>query len=220
MCYLYLLSKRKSPLENDDENAQTAVTHCEHAIDILNKLENTENNKKYREKALYRRAMAYHHICQESSAAPDRKNEVLNLAAQDLLDVLNINSKNSAAAKLLSSIRKLHSQNKSMGPLQKCLDVFKGYLRGDAEHTSDEVKGALRTIITGEFLDDFGRSGGRDIILGKHALTSSFQLVSNSSALYIKSPRDPLNCKHVYLFQSSYGIYQMVTMNYRSWHCI
>ena len=96
------------------ESFEDALRSTEHAIAVLSEVSSLIYGK-YREKALYRRAMSHWNLCQLEIEDKNDRNVImkhLNASASDIMELMHHNPKNGSARALLKKIRLVASRMK------------------------------------------------------------------------------------------------------------
>jgi len=191
MCHLKIAETKGSSAnkyEDTQQSLKECIEDCDSALDRLDLVGNdsssNNNNNNLRGKVLYRRAKA--HVVTSSktnthSNDGDKENN-LNSAAKDLLQILSFDANNKEAAALLRAVRTLHGQmvgGMGRSRVSRALDLLRGRMTNDNSNTIVSRNGDNDTdnitclrILQGSlaeesssFADEIGRRGGVPLLL-------------------------------------------------------
>jgi len=189
MCHLKIAETKGSSTNNSKDVQQSlkdCIEDCNSALDRLDLVgsdSSSSNNNNLRGKVLYRRAKALVTTSQTNvHSTDDDKEENLNAAAKDLLQLLSFDANNKEAAALLRAVRTLHGNmggGLGRSRISRALDLLRGRMTNDTNNTIASRDGdkdmdnltCLRVLQgslaeeSSSYADEIGRRGGVPLLL-------------------------------------------------------
>ncbi len=183
MCHLKIAEAKgnsANKYEVTQQSLKDCIEDCDSALDRLDLVGNDNNS--LRGKVLYRRAKAHVTSSKTNTHSNDGdKENNLNSAAKDLLQILSFDANNKEAAALLRAVRTLHGQMVGgMGRtrVSRALDLLRGRMtnhdnniasrNGDNDMDNITCLRILQGSLAEEsssFADEIGRRGGVPLLL-------------------------------------------------------
>eukprot|EP00984_Skeletonema_dohrnii_P002441 scaffold842_cov101-Skeletonema_dohrnii-CCMP3373.AAC.3 len=189
MCHLKIAETKGSSSNNSNDMQQSlkdCIEDCNSALDRLDLVgsdSSSSNNNNLRGKVLYRRAKALVTTSQTNvHSTDDDKEENLNAAAKDLLQLLSFDANNKEAAALLRAVRTLHGNmggGLGRSRISRALDLLRGRMTNDTNNSITSRDGdkdmdnltCLRVLQgslaeeSSSYADEIGKRGGVPLLL-------------------------------------------------------